>query len=47
MIVLYRAPRHFWVSEVCYAVLSLTSKGILGVILMSNLIAQNARDASV
>ena len=27
MIVLYRAPRHFWVSEVCYAVLSLTSKG--------------------
>lgn len=45
--VAWKPPTHFWKSELYYAVLSLVSKAILGIILLSNLVGQNARDGGV
>lgn len=43
----WRAPKEFWRSELYYGVLSLISKGILGTILLANLVGRNIREESV
>jgi len=47
MVVQWRAPTSWWISEVIYGALSIGSKGLLGCLLLANLLATSARSSSV